>query len=116
HFDGAMRRYRARVSGDAVLVHDGQQRLRLRSEPLYRRQIDNAAATEHRIRAPMPGRVVLVQAKPGDTVSAGDVVLVLEAMKMELALKSPRDGVIAELRVQGGDFVEADTILAMLEQ
>ena len=115
-FDGAMRRYRARVSGDDVLVHDGQQRLRLRSEPLYRRQIDNAAATEHRIRAPMPGRVVLVQAKPGDTVSAGDVVLVLEAMKMELALKSPRDGVIAELRVQAGDFVEADTILAMLEQ
>ena len=64
----------------------------------------------------MPGRVVLVQATPGDTVHAGDVVLVLEAMKMELALKAPRDGVIAEMRVQAGEFVEADTVLVTLEQ
>ena len=64
----------------------------------------------------MPGRVVLVQAKPGDAVHTGDVVLVIEAMKMELALKAPRDGVIAELRAQAGEFVEADAVLATLEQ
>jgi 3-methylcrotonyl-CoA carboxylase alpha subunit len=63
----------------------------------------------------MPGRVVLVQAKPGDTVNAGDVLLVLEAMKMELALKAPRAGIVAELRAQAGDFVEADAVLATLE-
>src|SRR5690606_3094358 len=114
--DGAMRRFRVvRRDGD-VLVHDGLRRLRLRAEPVYRRREGGDAAAEHRIRAPMPGRVVLVQAKPGDAVNAGDVVLVIEAMKMELALKAPRDGVLAEVRAQAGDFVEGDAVLATLEQ
>jgi 3-methylcrotonyl-CoA carboxylase alpha subunit len=43
------------------------------------------------------------------------VVLVIEAMKMELALKAPRDGVVAEVRAATGDFVEADAVLATLE-
>ncbi|HQQ59050.1 MAG TPA: acetyl-CoA carboxylase biotin carboxyl carrier protein subunit, partial [Thermomonas sp.] len=90
--------------------------LRLQVESVYRRHAEAASASEHRIRAPMPGRVVLVQAKPGDTVNAGAVLLVLEAMKMELALKAPRAGVVAELRAQAGDFVEADAVLATLEQ
>ncbi|HRN62373.1 MAG TPA: acetyl-CoA carboxylase biotin carboxyl carrier protein subunit, partial [Luteimonas sp.] len=42
-------------------------------------------------------------------------VLVIEAMKMELALKAPRAGTVAELRAQAGDFVEADSVLAVLE-
>ncbi|MEO6154944.1 MAG: acetyl-CoA carboxylase biotin carboxyl carrier protein subunit, partial [Thermomonas sp.] len=83
---------------------------------VYRRQDAGSDTAEHRIRAPMPGRVVLVQAKPGDAVSAGDVVLVIEAMKMELALKAPRDGVVEEVRVTAGEFVEADAVLATLEQ
>jgi 3-methylcrotonyl-CoA carboxylase alpha subunit len=63
----------------------------------------------------MPGRVVLVQARPGDSVKTGDVVLVIEAMKMELALKAPCDGVVAEVRATQGEFVEADAVLATLE-
>ena len=114
--DGAMHRFRAVVDTDRVLVHDGLHRLRLDAVEVYRRQGDTGAAAEHRIRAPMPGRVVLVQAKPGDAVHAGDVVLVIEAMKMELALKAPRDGVIAEVRALAGEFVEADAVLATLEQ
>ena len=113
--DGAMQRFAARVDGDAVLVHDGNARLRLSSEPVYRRGDAEGGAAEHRLRAPMPGRVVLVQAAAGDAVQGGDVVLVIEAMKMELALKAPRDGVVAEVRVVVGEFVEADAILAALE-
>ena len=113
--DGAMQRFAARVDGDTVLVHDGNARLRLASEPVYRRGDAEGGAAEHRLRAPMPGRVVLVQAAAGDVVQGGDVVLVIEAMKMELALKAPRDGVVAEVRVAVGEFVEADAILAALE-
>ena len=113
--DGAMQRFAARVDGDTVLVHDGNARLRLSSEPVYRRGDAEGGAAEHRLRAPMPGRVVLVQAAAGDAVQGGDVVLVIEAMKMELALKAPRDGVVAEVRVVVGEFVEADAILAALE-
>ena len=114
--DGSMRRFRALPDGDDVLVHDGDQRLRLRVEPMYRSLAGADASAESRIRAPMPGRVVVVQAAAGDAVQAGDVVLVLEAMKMELALKAPRAGTLAEVRARAGDFVEADTVLATLEQ
>ncbi len=114
--DGAMRRFHASADAARVLVHDGRQRLRLNSVEVYRRRDSGADAAEHRIRAPMPGRVVLVQAKPGDSVSAGDVVLVIEAMKMELALKAPRDGVVDEIRATAGEFVEADAVLATLAQ
>jgi len=113
--DGAMQRFRGEVTGNRILVHDGHRRLRLQAVEVYRRQQGAADSAEHRIRAPMPGRVVLVQATPGDAVSAGDVVLVIEAMKMELALKAPRDGVLAEVRVAAGEFVEADAVLATLE-
>jgi len=114
--DGAMRRFRASADSGRVLVHDGEHRLSLDTAEVYRRRDDAGDAAEHRIRAPMPGRVVLVQAGPGQAVYAGDVVLVIEAMKMELALKAPRDGVLAEVRAQPGDFVEADAVLATLEQ
>ncbi|WP_330946802.1 acetyl-CoA carboxylase biotin carboxylase subunit [Thermomonas sp. LB-4] len=113
--DGGMRRFRALQDGDDLLVHDGEARLRLRVEPMYRSLAGADASAESRIRAPMPGRVVVVQAAAGDAVQAGDVVLVLEAMKMELALKAPRAGVLAEIRAQAGEFVEADAVLATLE-
>ena len=113
--DGAMHRFLAESRGEDVRVHDGRQRLRLRAEEVYRRRDDAAAGADHRIRAPMPGRVVLVQAAPGDAVKTGDVVLVIEAMKMELALKAPRDGVVADVRAAPGEFVEADAVLATLE-
>ncbi|RZA19137.1 MAG: ATP-grasp domain-containing protein [Lysobacteraceae bacterium] len=114
--DGRMRRVRASADHARVLVHDGAHRLRLAAVEVYRRRDDAGSVAEHRIRAPMPGRVVLVQASAGQPVATGDVVLVIEAMKMELALKAPRDGVVAEVRVQAGDFVEADAVLATLEQ
>ncbi|MFO1474106.1 MAG: acetyl/propionyl/methylcrotonyl-CoA carboxylase subunit alpha [Lysobacterales bacterium] len=113
--DGAMHRFLAASRGDDVRVHDGRQRLRLRAQAVYRRQDEAGGGSDPRIRAPMPGRVVLVQASPGDAVKAGDVLLVIEAMKMELALKSPRDGIVAEVRAAAGEFVEADAVLATLE-
>ncbi|HWS78266.1 MAG TPA: biotin/lipoyl-containing protein, partial [Thermomonas sp.] len=114
--DGAMRRFGALADPARVLVHDGERRLRLQAVEVYRRRDDAGATVEHRIRAPMPGRVVVLQAAVGQAVNAGDVVMVIEAMKMELALKAPRDGVVAEVRAMAGDFVEADAVLATLEE
>jgi 3-methylcrotonyl-CoA carboxylase alpha subunit len=63
----------------------------------------------------MPGRVVLMRVAVGDKVSAGQELGVMEAMKMEIGLKAPRDGVVAELRAAAGDQVEGDAALVLLE-
>ncbi|OWU83769.1 3-methylcrotonyl-CoA carboxylase [Oceanicola sp. 22II-s10i] len=68
------------------------------------------------IEAPMPGLVKVVTAKAGETVTAGQRLAVLEAMKMEHALTAPRDGVVAEVLVAEGAQVEAGAPLIRLEE
>ncbi|WP_193791046.1 acetyl/propionyl/methylcrotonyl-CoA carboxylase subunit alpha [Metallibacterium scheffleri] len=67
------------------------------------------------VRAPMPGRVVLVQASVGSAVEAGAVLLVMEAMKMELSLRAPRAGMVVAIQAAAGEFVEADSVLIRLD-
>jgi acetyl-CoA/propionyl-CoA carboxylase biotin carboxyl carrier protein len=67
------------------------------------------------LRAPIPGQVLLVHAAVGDRVSAGDPVVVLESMKMELVLAAPIDGTVTELTVAIGDRVAVDQPLARVE-
>jgi len=113
--DGRGHRLRVDVDTGRVLVHDGESRLRFDRLSPYRPAAAVGDAGDDRIRAPMPGRVVLVSAAPGDRVEQGQEMLVMEAMKMELALRAPRAGVVAEVRAVAGDFVEGDTVLATLE-
>lgn len=67
------------------------------------------------IKAPMPGKISALKAKPGQTVARGDVVVVLEAMKMQNDITAPQDGTIVELRVQVGDSVKTGDILVVLK-
>jgi acetyl-CoA/propionyl-CoA carboxylase, biotin carboxylase, biotin carboxyl carrier protein len=71
-----------------------------------------AAASDGDVRAPMPGQVLLVHAAAGDRVTAGDPLVVLESMKMELVLTAPVDGEVTELTVAVGDKVAVDQSLA----
>jgi biotin carboxyl carrier protein len=63
------------------------------------------------LRAPMPGLVVRIQAKPGDNVAAGSGLVVLEAMKMENELKAAAAGVVKSIRVAPGEAVEKGQVL-----
>jgi propionyl-CoA carboxylase alpha chain len=63
----------------------------------------------------MPGTVVRVSAAAGDEVEVGDVVLVLEAMKMEHSINAPTRGVIDTLNVVVGDSVDQNDVLAVVE-
>jgi acyl-CoA carboxylase subunit alpha len=65
--------------------------------------------------APMPGLVLRVLAEPGAVVTAGQPLLVLEAMKMEQTVSAPADGVVAELRAKAGEQVSTGQVLAVLE-
>ncbi len=70
---------------------------------------------EFHLKAPMPGLVVAVPVTEGQRVSKGDVLIILESMKMQNELKSPRDGVVARLRVAAGDGVEqSQTLLSVI--
>ncbi|HJL03902.1 MAG TPA: acetyl-CoA carboxylase biotin carboxylase subunit [Polyangiaceae bacterium LLY-WYZ-15_(1-7)] len=66
--------------------------------------------------APMPGAVVKVNVAEGDAVEAGQVLMVMEAMKMEHAVTAPHAGKVAELHVGEGDQVDADALLAVVEE
>src|SRR5690242_8292168 len=67
------------------------------------------------VAAPMPGVVSTLAVKSGQTVSAGDILLSIEAMKMETALHAERDGKIAEVLVTAGSQIDAKDLLVVFE-
>jgi biotin carboxyl carrier protein len=78
--------------------------------PTRRRSDDQTALS-----APMPATVIAVNVAPGQAVKAGDVMLLLEAMKMELPIAAPRDGVIKRLACREGELVQPGEPLIELE-
>lgn len=72
------------------------------------------AATGTVISAPLPGLILRITAQPGTAVKKDDEILVMEAMKMEMPIKAPADGVVASINVNGGDKVNAGDTLATM--
>ena len=119
HQDGILS---ARIDGQGARlpVYADAQRVSLHDADGQRYSFTRAAAFAweskqglggNQIIAPMPGRIVLVKANVGDQVDEGQELLVMEAMKMELALKAPRSGTIESISATQGEFVEADAVL-----
>ena len=73
-----------------------------------------AAAGAIEVKASVPGKVFKVEANVGQTVKAGDAMVVLEAMKMEIPVVAPQDGVVAGINVAVGDTVENGDVLASM--
>jgi len=67
-----------------------------------------------KINAPMPGKILGIKANAGQVVKKGDVLLVLEAMKMENEIVAPQDGTVASINTSVGEQVEAGAVLATL--
>ena len=78
-------------------------------------RVNPTSAEGNVIRSPMPGRVISIMVRPGDTVSVGQEVCVVEAMKMEQSIRSPQNGVVKEIRVQPMDSVRTNDPLMELE-
>jgi biotin carboxyl carrier protein len=74
----------------------------------------SGAAGAISVKAPMPGNIIKVNAKVGDSVKKGDVLIVLEAMKMENDICAPEDGTVASIEVAKGATVETDALLITL--
>jgi biotin carboxyl carrier protein len=111
--DGAGPKLTVTVAGQTVIAEVADARAALLSEVAAR--VGAKPAGPVALRAPMPGRVVKILARPGDAVKAGAGVIVVEAMKMENELRAPRDATVKELRVSEGAAVEAGQELALLD-
>ncbi len=111
--DGVVERYDVAI-GEGVVDVDGPfGSIDLVPVPEF---VDPAdAVAEGSLLAPMPAAVVSVAVESGQHVSKGDVIVVLEAMKMQHTITAPTDGVVSELDVSPGQQVEAGTVLAVIE-
>ena len=73
-----------------------------------------AAAGSVEVTASVPGKVFKIEANTGATVKAGDPIVILEAMKMEIPVVAPEDGTVAGINVAVGDAVESGDVLATM--
>ena len=94
----------------AVLVQDERER-RLRAAGLGE---GGAGAGEFQLKAPMPGLIVTIPVEEGQIVHKGDVLVILESMKMQNELRTPRDGVVSRINVAAAEGVDQGQILVVL--
>jgi propionyl-CoA carboxylase alpha chain len=77
--------------------------------------VPDVAAVAGSLQAPLPGTIVSVRVEPGEHVAAGQVLVALEAMKMEHLIRAPHAGTVAEVRVSVGDQVETASVLLVVD-
>jgi pyruvate carboxylase subunit B len=126
--ESAVEGYTVTVEGKpyAVVLEDGRATVNGRAYSVAVRpgiQVESAAPSGKReastadaqsIPAPLPGTILRIQVQVGDPVKAGDTLLVLEAMKMEVDIKAPGDGTVSSIAVGAGDQVSAGHVLAWI--
>ena len=101
-----MKKYRVTVNGT---VYEVELEELTGSAPV------SAPAAGEQICAPMPGNILAVNVTAGQAVKKGDVLMILEAMKMENEIMCPRDGVVASVNTSKGASVESGTLLCVLQ-
>jgi len=113
-----MKKYRVNVNGTVyeVEVEDitgtpTEAPIR-KADPVPAKVSSGAGET---IKAPMPGNILDVKVKAGDLVKAGDVLMILEAMKMENEIMCPRDARVLSVAVNKGDSVDPDSVLCVID-
>jgi propionyl-CoA carboxylase alpha chain len=108
-------RMRARItrSRDQLIVQGPNGDLTFTEQPRF--VLPGAGDDAGGFVAQMPGKVIDLRVQAGDAVAAGDIVVVLEAMKMEHPMRAPEDGVVAEVLVSVDEQVEAGTLLLVVE-
>jgi biotin carboxyl carrier protein len=119
--DAAPLRAHVVANGDTTWVFIDGETFTIDVEPVDQSQSASQARPRRRstgnegLSAPMPATVIKVLAEPGAQVQRGDMLLLLEAMKMELPIRAPRDGRVKVLHCRPGELVQPGTVLVDLE-
>ena len=119
-----MKNYKITVNGiaydvtveetDSVVAQSVQTPVQPKAAPAPAAPAVPAAEGSVKIEAPMPGTILDVRVSKGDSVSSGQVLIVLEAMKMENEIVAPSAGTVASLNVNKGDTVDSGQVLVTL--
>jgi biotin carboxyl carrier protein len=105
------------VDGDVIHIHmRGRTRSLRYVDPLRALAAVDGDDGHNVARAPMPGTVVALKVAPGDAVTAGTVLVVIESMKLETQIRASQDGIVERLHVKDGDSFDRDSILVTLSQ
>jgi biotin carboxyl carrier protein len=110
------RSWEARVTGDEITIDGHRFRFEI-DDPRQWKRCGSGAEAHGRasILAPMPGKIVRILAAVGDEVTAGQGIIVVEAMKMQNEMKAPKDGRVTAIEVKENDSVTAGAVLAVIE-
>jgi len=112
---GARQDVMVAADGDHVYIHlDGETWTVHYADPIERYSHAHGASADDVAEAPMPGVVIAVLVKDGETVVRGDTLVVIESMKLETAVKAPRDGTIASVHVAVGQSFDRTAPLVTL--
>jgi propionyl-CoA carboxylase alpha chain len=108
------RTFAVHQAGDVSYVDSALGHSALAEQPRFAEP--GTAAAAGTLVAPMPGTVIRIEAAPGEHVRAGQVVVAIEAMKMEHAITAPAAGQLTEVRVAVGDQIDAATVVAIMDE
>lgn len=105
------------LDGDRIYVHvDGEAYDLVHRDPIARFAQNRDLAQDRVMRAPMPGAVVAMNVVVGQAVAAGETLMIIESMKLETPIRSPRDGIVEIVHLALGQAFERDTLLITLAE
>ena len=109
----AFHNWQSDVRDDVVILWRDDSKI---SVTRYRPSGDSiSASSADSLTAPMPGKIIAVKTEVGASVTAGEPLIIMEAMKMEMTLEAPRDGIVKSLNAETGALVADGDILLELE-
>ena len=115
--DGEEVPFVAVADGDHLFIHIAGTAYALTlHDPVKYYAVEIGADAEDFVRAPMPGSVILTPVIAGDTVAAGDTLVVIESMKIEVVIKAPRAGVVEAVKFSVGQTFQRDAVLVTLSE
>ena len=113
-----MKKYRVNVNGTAyeIELEEMTGQMPAASAPVSAAPADAPASGGENVTAPMPGTIVSININPGTMAKRGEVLMILEAMKMENEILSPCDGKILSVNTSKGATVQSGTLLCVIDR